>query len=338
MADEPTSNTVVCVIFGGVSSEHDISQRSADTVLNALDKDKYELVLIGITKGGQWLRYRGDIKDVFGGQWETHDCTPAFISPSQDVHGLVELHEDGTYSVEHIDVVLPVLHGRGGEDGSIQGLFEQAGLPYVGCGILSSAMCMDKATTYGLVEAAGVRCPRCRTINGEVNMDEVREIAEDLGYPLFVKPANGGSSFGISKVETPEQLEPAVMEAHGFDAKICFESAIVGSEVGCAVLGPAGGELMVGVPDQITVQSGFFRIHQETKPGENKENSKIICPAEISAEDMARAQETAKKIYRALDCNGLARVDMFLTPEGEYVFNEVNTPARHDLLQPLHPP
>ena len=335
MADEPTSNTVVCVIFGGVSSEHDISQRSADTVLNALDKDKYELVLIGITKGGQWLRYRGDIKDVFGGQWETHDCTPAFISPSQDVHGLVELHEDGTYSVEHIDVVLPVLHGRGGEDGSIQGLFEQAGLPYVGCGILSSAMCMDKATTYGLVEAAGVRCPRCRTINGEVNMDEVREIAEDLGYPLFVKPANGGSSFGISKVETPEQLEPAVMEAHGFDAKICFESAIVGSEVGCAVLGPAGGELMVGVPDQITVQSGFFRIHQETKPGENKENSKIICPAEISAEDMARAQETAKKIYRALDCNGLARVDMFLTPEGEYVFNEVNTPARHDLLQPL---
>lgn len=325
MADEPTSKTVVCVIFGGVSSEHDISQRSADTVLNALDKDKYELVLIGITKGGQWLRYRGDIKDVFGGQWETHDCTPAFISPSQDVHGLVELHEDGTYSVEHIDVVLPVLHGRGGEDGSIQGLFEQAGLPYVGCGILSSAMCMDKATTYGLVEAAGVRCPRCRTINGEVNMDEVREIAEDLGYPLFVKPANGGSSFGISKVETPEQLEPAVMEAHGFDAKICFESAIVGSEVGCAVLGPAGGELMVGVPDQITVQSGFFRIHQETKPGENKENSKIICPAEISAEDMARAQETAKKIYRALDCNGLARVDMFLTPEGEYVFNEVNT-------------
>lgn len=325
MADEPRTKTVVCVIFGGVSSEHDISQRSADTVLRALDPEKYELVLVGITKGGAWLRYRGGIDDVFGGQWESHDCTPAFLSPSQDVHGLVELLPDGTYATQRIDVVFPVLHGRGGEDGSIQGLFEMAGLPYVGCGILSSALCMDKATTYGLVEEAGVRCPRCHTLTGEVDMDQVRAFADDLGYPLFVKPANGGSSFGVNKVEGPDQLESATLEAHSYDAKICFESAIVGSEVGCAVMGPRGGDLVVGIPDQITVQSGFFHIHQEAKPGENKENSKIICPAEISEEDMARAQETARKIYRALGCDGLARVDMFLTPEGELVFNEVNT-------------
>lgn len=325
MADAPEGKTVVCVIFGGISSEHDISQRSADTVIRALDTEKYDVVLVGIKKDGTWLRYRGSVDDVFGGQWETHDCTRAFVSPSRDVHGLVELAADGTYTTTHIDVMLPVLHGRGGEDGSIQGLFELSGVPYVGCGILASALGMDKATTYGLVEEVGVRCPRCHTMRGEIDMDRVREIADDLGYPLFVKPANGGSSFGVSKVENADQLEEAVREARSLDAKICFESNITGCEVGCAVLGAAGGKLIAGVPDQITVASGFFRIHQEAKPGENKENAKIICPAELPADVMARAQETAKKIYTALGCDGLTRVDMFLTPEGEFVFNEVNT-------------
>lgn len=325
MADSTQGKTRVCVIFGGTSTEHEISQRSADTVLKALDTEKYDLVLIGITADGTWLRYRGAIEDVFGGQWQQHDCTPAIISPSRDAHGILETCPDGTTAVERIDVVLPVLHGRGGEDGAIQGLCELAGLPYVGCGILSSAMCMDKAATYGLVEEAGVRCPRCYAIVGEPDLEQARAYAADLGYPLFVKPANGGSSFGVSKVENDDQLAEALATAHSMDFKLVMESAITGSEVGCGVLGAAGGELICGVPDQITVQSGFFHIHQEAKPGENKENAKIICPAEISQEDMARVQETARTIYRALGCDGLARVDMFLTPEGELVFNEVNT-------------
>ena len=325
MADAPQGKTTVCVIFGGISTEHDISQRSADTVIRALDTDKYDVKLVGITKDGRWLRYRGSVDDVFGGQWQTHDCAPAVISPSRDVHGLLEIHEDGTCTTERIDVVLPVLHGRGGEDGSIQGLFELAGLPYVGCGILSSAMCMDKATTYGLVEEAGVRCPRCHAIIGEPDLEQARAYGRDLGYPLFVKPANGGSSFGVSKVENEDELEAALAEAHSMDWKLVMESAITGSEVGCGVLGAAGGELICGVPDQITVQNGFFHIHQEAKPGENKENAKIICPAEISDELKAKAQATAKKIYHALNCDGIARVDMFLTSEGEFVFNEVNT-------------
>ena len=325
MADAPQGKTVVCVIFGGISSEHDISQRSADTVIRALDTDRYDVVLVGITKDGTWLRYRGGVEDVFGGQWETHDCTRAFVTPSREVHGLVELRDDGTYATTRVDVMLPVLHGRGGEDGSIQGLFELSGVPYVGCGILASALGMDKATTYGLVEAVGVRCPRCHTLRGEIDMNQAREYAADLGYPLVVKPANGGSSFGVSKVENEEQLEGALREARSLDAKICMESAVSGCEVGCGVLGAAGGELIAGMPDQITVQSGFFHIHQEAKPGENKENARIVCPAELPAGVIAKAQQTAKKIYAALGCDGLTRVDMFLTPEGEFVFNEVNT-------------
>lgn len=325
MADASHGKTRLCVIFGGTSTEHEISQRSADTVLRALDPEKYDVAMIGITAEGQWLRYRGSIDDVFGGQWQTHDCTPCVISPSRDVHGLLEIGPDGVASTEYVDVVLPVLHGRGGEDGAIQGLFELAGLPYVGCGILSSALCMDKATTYGLVEEAGVRCPRCHAIVGEPDLEQARAYAADLGYPLFVKPANGGSSFGVSKVEDEAQLEEALKTAHSMDFKLVMESAITGSEVGCGVLGAAGGELICGVPDQITVASGFFHIHQEAKPGENKENAKIICPAEIPDDVKARVQETARTIYRALGCDGLARVDMFLTPEGELVFNEVNT-------------
>ncbi len=323
----PGGKTAVCVLFGGVSSEHGIAQKSADTVIKSLDPERYDLVLVGITKDGRWLRYRGDAADVFDGSWEGHDCTPAFVAPDRGVHGIVELREDGTWETERVDVCLPVLHGRGGEDGSVQGLFELAGIPYVGCGILASALGMDKATTYGIVEEAGVRCPRCHTLTGTIRDEDVAAIAEQLGYPLFVKPANGGSSFGVTKVENADQLAEAVRLARSFDAKVCFEENIVGTEVGCAVMGPAGDEggLVAGLPDQITVQSGIFRIHQEANPGKNQENSTIVCPADLPAETVELVRRTGKRIYTALGCEGLARVDLFLTPEGEVVFNEVNT-------------
>ena len=174
---------------------------------------------------------------------------------------------------------------------------------------------------------AGVRCPRCRTLVGTIRDEDVAAIAEELGYPLFVKPANGGSSFGVSKAEDAGQLAEAVALARSYDAKVCFEEAISGTEVGCAVMGPAGDPdaLVVGLPDQITVQNGLFRIHQEANPGKNQENSTIVCPADLPAETVAYVQRTGKRIYAALGCEGLARVDMFLTPEGELVFNEVNT-------------
>lgn len=326
MTTEPSSKPVVGVLFGGISSEHAIALRSVHTVLSNLSTERYEVVPVGITRDGQWLRYRGGLDAIVDGTWETHDCTPACIVPTRGM-GLVELPAGGQWESCPLDVVIPVLHGRGGEDGAIQGLLELAGIPYVGCGILASALGMDKAATYGIVAEAGVRTPRCRTLVGAIEEAALDAIATDLGYPLFVKPANGGSSFGVSKVETPDQLAEAVALARSFDGKVCFEEAIAGTEVGCAVMGAAGAadQLVAGMPDQISVASGLFRIHQEAKPGENAENSTIVCPAPLDAAVVARVQETGKCIYQALGCEGLARVDMFLTPENELVFNEINT-------------
>lgn len=323
MADKPLSRLAVCVLFGGISSEHPISLRSVSTVLDALDPTRYDVVPVGITRDGRWLRYRGAYANIADGSWETRDCTPCSIVPTRGT-GLVELRENGSWEAQAIDVVVPVLHGRGGEDGAVQGLLELAGIPYVGCGILASALGMDKAATYGIVAEAGVRTPQCRTLTGAFCEADLADVAADLGYPLFVKPANGGSSFGVSKVSGPEQLAEAAALAQSFDGKVCFEEAICGTEVGCAVMGNAG-ELVVGLPDQISVASGLFRIHQEARPGENAENSTIVCPAPLEPAMVAQVQETGKRIYQALGCEGLARVDMFLTPEGELVFNEVNT-------------
>lgn len=316
----------VCVLFGGISTEHDISQRSADTVINALDTDKYDISLVGITKEGNWLRYRGDVKDIFHGEWLTHDTTPCTASASRDVHGLIEYHPDGTYTIQNVDVWVPCLHGIGGEDGTIQGLLELTGIPYVGCGVLSSALCMDKATTYGMVEEVGIRCPKARTTIGEPSEEELKAIGEYVGYPLVVKPANGGSSIGVTKVDSEAELLDAAKTAAQYDTKIVYESFITGYEISCGVMGHRGGELETGVPDEIWVKSGIADLHHEADPGKNAENSIISCPPDHAGEeDIAKIKEAGKKIYRALGCEGFARVDMFLTPEHEVVFNEVNT-------------
>ncbi len=316
----------VCVLFGGISTEHDISQRSADTVINALDPEKYNIIMVGITKDGQWLRYRGDVKDIFHGEWLTHDTAPCTASSSTAVKGLIELGEDGTYSVQNVDVWVPCLHGIGGEDGTIQGLFELTGIPYVGCGVLASALCMDKATTYGMVEEAGVRCPRSATTIGTPTAEQLAEIADKLGYPIVVKPANGGSSIGVAMAEDAGQLAEAVKNAAQYDTKVLYESYIKGLELSCGVMGHRNGELEVGLPDELYVVSGIADLHHEKDPGKNKENTRISCPPEhADADDLAKIQEAGKTIYRALGCEGFARVDMFYTPEKEVVFNEVNT-------------
>lgn len=317
----------VCVLFGGISTEHDISQRSADTVIKALDTDKYNVILVGISKEGDWLRYHGDVKDIFHGEWAGYpDNTPCTAGVGTARQGLVELHDDGSYAIQHVDVWVPCLHGIGGEDGTIQGLLELTNIPYVGCGVLSSAMCMDKATTYGLVEDFGVTCPKSRTIIGSASEAELKDIADYLGFPIFVKPANGGSSIGVSKVESFGELAEAVDKALQYDHKIVLESYIKGYEVSYGVMGHRGGELKVGVPDEIWVKSGVASLHQEANPGTNQENSIVSCPPEHADEqDMAKLKDAAFKIYRALGCEGFARVDMFLTPEHDVVFNEVNT-------------
>lgn len=313
----------VGVFFGGRSAEHRISLKSAHTVLNALDPEKYEPVMVGITKEGAWLHFEGSYDEVLNDTWEQGKCTPVILPPDRSVHGLVEW-DGNVRKVTRLDVIFPVLHGKNGEDGTIQGLMELAGIPYVGCGVLSSALCMDKDVAHKVAGAAGIAVPKFLAFTAPVTPAELSHAATELAFPVFVKPANCGSSFGVNKVETPAALQAAVDDALRFDRKVCIEEAVPGCEVGCAVLG-YDKDLRVGEVDQICLTHGFFRIHQEAHPETTSENSTVLVPADVPDEIRDRIQDTAKAVYRALQCGGLARVDMFLTPENQVVFNEVNS-------------
>jgi len=301
------------ILFGGSSEEHPISVKSAQEVAKSLDTGKYEPFYIGITKNGAWKLCDGP-----DANWENGSCRPAAPSPDRSVHGLLVL-EEGKYETIRLDVVLPVLHGKLGEDGAMQGLLELSGIPYVGCDVQSSALCMDKSLTYMVARSAGVATPNFWTVTANEDIDTDR-----LSYPVFVKPARSGSSFGVSKVSRKEDLPSAVETARQYDSKVLIEEAVVGSEVGCAVLGNDL-DLITGEVDRIALSHGFFKIHQESAPESGSENSTPIVPADISAESRSLVQETAKAVYRALGCRGLSRVDMFLKEDGTVVLNEVNT-------------
>lgn len=302
----------VGVLFGGCSEEHDVSVRSAREVARHLDVERYEPVYLGITRAGEWRRCDGP-----GPGWEAGQ--PALLAPDRAVHGVLVRDDDGRYQTVRLDVVLPVLHGRFGEDGAVQGLLELSGIPYAGCDVQGSALAMDKSLAYLVARSAGVATPTFRTVMAHEEVDP-----DGLVYPVFVKPARSGSSFGVGKVERPEDLAAAVAAARRYDDKVLVEAAVVGSEVGCAVLGD-GAELVTGELDRISLSHGFFRIHQEDAPETGSENATITVPADIPPEARARVLEAAQVVYRALGCRGLARVDMFLTDDGAVVLNEVNT-------------
>jgi D-alanine---(R)-lactate ligase len=303
----------VGIIFGGCSEEHPVSVKSAQEVAKNLDTEKYEPFYIGITKSGAWKLCDGPDEN-----WENGSCRPAVLSPDRSVHGLLVLEQE-QYKMIRLDVVFPVLHGKLGEDGAMQGLLELSGIPYVGCDIQSSALCMDKSLAYIVARNAGIATPNYWAVAEDEKIDP-----DQLPYPVFVKPARSGSSFGVSKVSRKEELLSAMETARQYDSKVLIEEAVVGSEVGCAILGERFG-LVAGEVDRIALSHGFFRIHQESEPESGSENSTFIVPADISAEARSLVQETAKAIYRALGCKGLARVDMFLTEDGTVILNEVNT-------------
>ncbi len=330
--------------------------QSAYAVLTHLDRKKYEIISIGITREGRWFRYYGEEKYILDDTWQEKECNPAWILPDRVKRGILEctkegvqlLEIDGVFPVLHgkngedgtiqgliemaglrvkrgilectkegvqlleIDGVFPVLHGKNGEDGTIQGLIEMAGLRVIGCGMLSSALCMDKDKAHQLVEKAGISVPRAVVLKSG-------EKAENLTYPVFVKPVRAGSSFGITKVEREEDLEKAVEMALAHDDEVIIEENIEGFEVGCAVLG--NDELLVGRVDEIELSKGFFDFTEKY----TLQSSKIHMPARIDEKTEEEIRQTAKKIYRTLSCKGFARVDMFLTPDKEIVFNEVNT-------------
>lgn len=321
------NNLRVAVLFGGTSSEHDISLRSATNVLGELAGQNFELTLVGITREGQWLNYTGELSDVVEGDpWASHDTCPVVVVPGG---GLCRHEADGTLTKLELDVALPVLHGQGGEDGITQALLESAGVPYVGCGVLSSAVCMDKDVSHRLAGAAGVRVPKCEVLHRGSNEAEVAAAVEACGgYPVFVKPTRGGSSFGVSKVSDASEMAQAVEVALSLDPKVSVEEAIVGTEVGCAVIGDAVSGLEMGVVDETVVtDGGFFHIHQDQTAGASASsmNSSLRCPAQISEADMELVRKTGFEVYQALCCSGFARVDLFVTPGHEVVFNEVNS-------------
>lgn len=300
------------VIFGGVSEEHPVSVKSAREVARSLDTATYEPFWIGITARGEWRLCDGPEPG-----WESARRT-AVLSPDRHVHGLLVLDGDHV-TTARLDAVLPVLHGRHGEDGAIQGLLELAGVPYVGCGIQSSAVCMDKSLSYTLASAAGIATPRFQIVVDDDDVDTDR-----LDYPVFVKPARSGSSYGVSKVTHEDELPAAIAAAREYDSKVLIEEAVVGQEVGCAVIGDDG-DLATGVLDRVALSHGFFRIHQEASPETGSENAAFVVPADIPEAATLRVTAAATAVYRALGCTGLARVDMFLTGDGQVILNEVNT-------------
>ena len=319
----------VAVLFGGISTEHDVSCKSADNVIKALDREHFNPVLIGITHDGAWLHYTGDPAELTEDSWQGHDCAPVTLAPGRSGgrHGLVEMTAHGAQLMD-IDVAFPVLHGQGGEDGTVQGVLETCGIPYVGCGVMASAVCMDKDASHRLAAAAGVRSPKCavlyRNAQGTASQEDIDAALELCGgYPVFVKPARGGSSIGVSKAADAEALAMALAQAFALDEKVAVEEAITGIEVGCAVIGDAVHGIEMGAVDEIVVgDAGMFAIHLEKDPSAN---TQLRCPAELPEDQLDKIRAAGAAVYEALGCSGFARVDLFVTPEGEVVFNEVNS-------------
>ncbi len=309
----------VLVIFGGCSPEYGVSLESAYGVLMNLDREKYNPVPVGISKTGNWYYFTGDINKIPEDTWNNAtDCIPAVLSPNRSQRGLLVKHSDSIENIV-IDVALPVLHGKNGEDGTVQGVVSLSGIPLAGCGVMASALCMDKDRAHRLVSAVtGIRTPRSMVIKPSREVDAAA-FAKEIGYPLFVKPVRAGSSYGVTRVTEGGDLERAVQDAFLYDDEVILEENIEGFEVGLAVLG--WDSLIAGEPDEIELSSGFFDFTEKY----TLKTSKIHVPARLDRETQGRIKEAGKEIYRCLGCSGFARVDMFLMPSGEIVFNEVNT-------------
>ncbi len=314
----------VALLFGGVSSEHEVSCVSVSFVYESIDREKYSPVLIGITKKGEWYLYGGDIKNVREHTWEsdTENLKKAYICPDRSVHGAMVETENGWESL-YIDIVHPVLHGKNGEDGTMQGLLEIAGIPYVGSDVLASAACMDKDVCHTLLKGAGIPQVKWLTyFKGSTDYSAAEKAVErELGYPVFIKPANEGSSVGISKVKSSDMLKEAMELAFKYDKKIIIEEAVKNPiEVECAVLG--NDELLTGGPGEIIPADDFYTYDAKY----NNAESLTLLKARISDEVSEEIRDIAKRAYKVLGCRGLARVDFLIDGEtGKIVLNEPNT-------------
>lgn len=313
----------VAVIFGGMSNEHDISLISATHVIKNIPSDKFEAIPIGITKKGHWLYFPGDISMITNGEWDEYpDCTPCILSPDPIHKGFIKILSDGTAQSMKVDCIFPVLHGKNGEDGTIQGLFALSGIPYVGCDVISSANCMDKDVTHTILESNGIKTAKwVAMLDYQLSEIDAKciEMTSVLKFPMFVKPANCGSSLGISKVDNIENLKNAIKFAFTHDKKVIVEEGITGKEVECAVMGNS--TPFASTLGEIESCNEFYDYEAKYRSA----SCGLFIPARTSEDNITRVQEVAKKAYTALGCNGLSRLDFFLCDDGEIYLNEINT-------------
>jgi D-alanine-D-alanine ligase len=321
----------VAVLYGGRSGEHEVSLQSAASVINYLDRDRFEIVPVAIDKQGRWLL--NDISLLEGKKsLPVFKNAPKVVLPPNPAEtdggsALIRLGESG--EARGIDVVFPVMHGPLCEDGTIQGLLELADLPYVGCGVLASAIAMDKDMAKRVARDAGIPIVPYVSLQHEVWKKEkqqlAKSIAEQLGYPVFVKPANMGSSVGVHKVKEPGDLDAALEDAFNYDRKVVIEAAVNAREIEVSVLEnpEAGADPLVSIPGEIDPAHEFYSY--EAKYLDEK-GAALIIPAKLDPEETKRAQDIGRKVFTALECEGMARVDLFLDrTSGEFFFNELNT-------------
>ncbi len=312
----------ILLLFGGCSSEHEVSLKSVTTIINNIDKTKYEVHLVGITKEGKWLLYKGNDFDITTNNWVTSGI-PAILSPDATHQGLCILREGGQEPIfVNIDVVFPVLHGKNGEDGTIQGLCKLAQIPYVGCGVLASSVAMDKTFTKIVVEAKGI--PQAKfVVVKKSELEDINKVVEKveqaLPYPYFIKPPNAGSSVGVSKAKNKEELIAGLYEAIKHDSKILVEETIIGREVEVAVLGNE--EIEVSGVGEIIAAAEFYDFDAKY----NNADSKTVLEADLAPAIKEKIREYARVVYDAIEAKGLSRVDFFVKEDGSIIFNEINT-------------
>lgn len=312
---------MAAVIFGGQSSEHEVSCISAVTIIENINRDNYDVLMIGITKDGKWLKV-DTIDEIKDGSWKNSSVT-AVISPDRNHHGAV-IVKDGALEIVKIDVIFPALHGLYGEDGTVQGIFELAGIPYVGCGVLASAVSMDKGYTKIIVDTLGVRQAEYVLVHASElkDMESVAECVErKLSYPMFIKPCNAGSSKGVSKAENREALAAGLIEASKHDSRILVEETIVGREIECAVLG--GSDVRASGVGEILAAADCAFYDYDAKY--TNAASQTVTDPDLPEETVEEIRKKAVAIFKAVNGFGLSRVDFFVTRENEVVFNEINT-------------
>ncbi len=315
----------ICVLFGGESTEYEVSLRSAYSVIENLDKDLYDIITVGIRKDGKWFLYDGSYDKIPTDNWYNDSLSPVSIMHGGKESALLVLESSGTYKKLPFDVAFPVLHGKNGEDGTIQGLFEITGIKYVGVGVIASSVGMDKTFTKIIFKDAGIPQANWITVAKHELHDLDKKIAEaemKLSYPMFIKPANAGSSIGIGKAKNQDELKECIAEAFKFDRKILIEEFLTGHEVECAVLGNRG-SIKASCVGEIVASQEFYTYDAKYSADSTSE---LYIPAKLEDEYAQMVREFAIKAFEALDGKGLSRVDFFVDEEKKKVcINEINT-------------